>query len=80
MPSLTLPPLPPRPSDALMRALERELMRLAPTLKVLSTAGELEKRSSDFHSFSPVLRQLLAGCRAQLAVCPRGVELSLIHI
>jgi FAD/FMN-containing dehydrogenase len=74
MPSLTLPPLPPRPSDALMRALERELMRLAPTLKVLSTAGELEKRSSDFHSFSPVLRQLLAGCRAQLAVCPRGVE------
>ena len=74
MPSLALPPLPPRPSDALISALEEELGRLAPTLQVLSASGELEKRSSDFHGFSPVLRQLLAGCRAQLAVGPRDVE------
>jgi hypothetical protein len=55
-------------------ALEEELGRLAPTLQVLSASGELENRSSDFHGFSPVLRQLLAGCRAQLAVGPRDVE------
>jgi FAD/FMN-containing dehydrogenase len=74
MPSLSLPPLLPRPSDARIRALEQELAGLAPTLPVVSAAGELEKLSSDFHGFSPVLRQLLAGCRAQLAVAPRGVE------
>ena len=74
MPSLSLPPLPPRPSDALIRALEQELGRLAPTLAVLSAPRELEKLSSDFHGFSPVLRPLLAGCRGQLAVRPRTVE------
>lgn len=74
MPSLALPSLPPRPSDALIRALERELARQAPTLRVLSAPAELEKLSNDFHGFSPVLRQLLAGCRAQLAVAPREVE------
>ncbi len=40
----------------------------------MSTPGELEKRSMDFHGFSPVLRQLLAACRAQLAVAPRDRE------
>jgi FAD/FMN-containing dehydrogenase len=74
MPSLALPPLPPRPSDALIRALERELAQLAPSLRVWSAPGELEKLSSDFHGFSPVLHQLLAGCRAQLAVSPRDGE------
>ncbi|MFN9644751.1 MAG: FAD-binding oxidoreductase, partial [Cyanobacteriota bacterium] len=71
MPSLALPPLPPRPSEALIRALERELAQRVPSLRVSSTPGELEKVSTDFHGFSPVLRQLLAGCRAQLAVSPR---------
>lgn len=74
MPSLSLPPLPPRPSDALIRALEQELGRLAPTLQVVSAPGEMERLSSDFHGFSPVLRKLLAGCRGQLAVRPRTVE------
>jgi len=40
----------------------------------MSAPGELEKRSTDFHGFSPVLRQLLAHCRAQLAVAPRDRE------
>jgi FAD/FMN-containing dehydrogenase len=40
----------------------------------MSAPGELEKRSTDFHGFSPVLRQLLAKCRAQLAVAPRDRE------
>lgn len=40
----------------------------------MSAPGELEKRSSDFHGFSPVLRPLLAACRAQLAVAPRHCE------
>ncbi|MEB3317023.1 MAG: FAD-binding oxidoreductase [Cyanobacteriota bacterium] len=74
MPALALPPLPPRPSDALIGALIDELGRLAPTLPLLRAAAELEKRSGDFHGFSPVLRRLLSGCRAQLAVAPRAVE------
>ena len=74
MPSLALPPLPPRPEDSRIRALEAELHRLAPTLPVVSAPGELEKRSTDFHGFSPVLRRLLAKCRAQLAVAPRDRE------
>ncbi|MBM5815674.1 MAG: FAD-binding oxidoreductase [Cyanobacteria bacterium K_Offshore_surface_m2_239] len=74
MPSLALPPLPPRPADGRIRALEAELTRLAPTLPRMSAPGELEKRSTDFHGFSPVLRQLLAHCRAQLAVAPRDRE------
>jgi FAD/FMN-containing dehydrogenase len=74
MPSLSLPPLPPRPSTALINSLVEELGRLIPTLSVFRASGELEKLSSDFHGFSPVLRPLLAGCRAQLAVCPGSVE------
>ena len=73
MPALALPPLPPRPSEGQIHALVEELACLLPTLKVLSAPGELEKLSTDFHGFSPVLRPLLAGCRAQLAVCPRSV-------
>ncbi|MEB3333740.1 MAG: FAD-binding oxidoreductase [Cyanobacteriota bacterium] len=72
MPSL--PPLPPRPSEALIGALERELKRLAPTLRLRTAPAELEKLSNDFHGFSPVLRRLLAGCRAQLAASPRHVD------
>lgn len=74
MPSLALPPLPPRPSDALIDALAAELQRLAPTLKLRTAPAELEKLSNDFHGFSPVLRQLLVGCRAQLAASPRDVD------
>jgi FAD/FMN-containing dehydrogenase len=57
-----------------MRALEAELSRLAPTLPRMSAPAELEKRSMDFHGFSPVLRALLKGCQAQLAVAPRDGE------
>jgi FAD/FMN-containing dehydrogenase len=74
MPSLALPPLPARPTETLIRALEEELRRLAPSLPILRAPAELEKRSGDFHGFSPVLRELLAGCRAQVAVAPRDVE------
>jgi FAD/FMN-containing dehydrogenase len=54
--------------------LVEELGRRAPGLPILSAPGDLERFSGDFHGFSPVLRELLAGCRGQLVVGPRGVE------
>jgi len=74
MPSLSLPPLPPLPSAGQIEALEQELNRHAPGLKVLRAPGELEKLSNDFHGYSPVLRKLLAGCRGQLVACPSSVQ------
>ena len=74
MPTLALPLLPPRPSEERIGLLADELRRLAPQLPLQRQGEDLERLSSDFHGFSPVLHQLLAGCRAQLAVRPSGVD------
>ncbi|MEB3243853.1 MAG: FAD-binding oxidoreductase [Cyanobacteriota bacterium] len=74
MPSLRLPPLPERPAESQIDALALELAELAPALRLLRSPGELEKHSGDFHAYSPVLREVLRGCRAQLVARPALVE------
>ncbi|MFM7170857.1 MAG: FAD-binding oxidoreductase, partial [Cyanobium sp.] len=74
MPSHRLPPLPPRPSDSQIRALVGELKQRAPALTLLDGPGELAKFSGDFHPYSPVLRQLLAGFKGQVVASPGSVE------
>ena len=74
MPSLALPPLPPLPAASHIQALQEDLKRTAPGLKLLSDPSDLERFSSDFHGYSPVLLQLLAGCRGQLVASPANVE------
>ncbi|MFN5464340.1 MAG: FAD-binding oxidoreductase [Cyanobacteriota bacterium] len=74
MPSLALPPLPPLPAASQIQALREDLNRTAPGLKLLSDPSDLERFSSDFHGYSPVLLQLLAGCRGQLVAIPANVE------
>ena len=74
MPSLALPPLPPLPAASQIQALQEDLNRTAPGLKLLSDPSDLERFSSDFHGYSPVLLQLLAGCRGQLVALPANVE------
>ena len=73
MPSLSLPPLPPLPSSSQIQALADELSLKVPSLKLLQSPTELERCSGDFHDYSPVLRQLLVGCRGQLVACPTDV-------
>lgn len=74
MPSLALPPLPPTPTAGQIRALQEELQRLAPRLRLLTAPSDLEHFSGDFHGYSPVLLPLLAGCRGQLVACPTSME------
>ncbi len=74
MPSLSLPPLPPVPTASQIGALVGELQRSVPALVLLDGAAELEKLSGDFHTYSPVLRQLLAGFKGQVVACPTSVE------
>lgn len=74
MPSLSLPPLPPVPSASQIGALVGELQRSVPALALLDGPADLEKLSGDFHTYSPVLRQLLAGFKGQVVACPTSVE------
>ena len=66
----SLPPLPPTPSAQRIAALAGELGGL----DVLEQPAELQRLSRDFFEYSPVLEQLLAPCRAQLAVRVRSLE------
>lgn len=74
MPSLRLPPLPPRPSDSQIKALVGELQQRAPAMSLLDGPGELAKFSGDFHTYSPVLSQLLAGFKGQVVARAGSVE------
>jgi FAD/FMN-containing dehydrogenase len=60
-------------SEARMAALAAVLGELQPEMTVVDEPGELERLSSDFHNFSPLLTERLRGCRAQLAVRARNV-------
>ena len=45
-----------------------------PELDWISSAFQLKRLSKDFHWFSPILKNDLADCVADLAVKPRNVE------
>ena len=57
-----------------MAALAAELAAHHPGLVQLSAPADLARLSHDFHDYSPVLRQQLQGCRAQLALRATSVE------
>ncbi|MFM1812149.1 MAG: hypothetical protein RLZZ336_1087 [Cyanobacteriota bacterium] len=67
--------LPPRPEEATITALREELTQHDGSLALVGPerAGELERLSRDFNSYSPVLAPLFAGQLAQLVACPTTV-------